>query len=644
VAGFAIEHRACGANAREKIYAYLERQPGGAYSEELVGLLFQGAGSDPELGPRLIHRLLDGDPNFVFDATRAMWTLRVNDALKVPLGEGRFVVVDLETTGGRPGPGAIIEIGAYRMEGLRMTGSFASLVRPRGPISPFVTRLTSISDVMVAEAPPIERVLPAFREFLGDAVLVAHNAQFDFAFLDFEFRRIFGMGLKNPVLCTLRLSRRFVPSLRRRRLDALAEHFGLSTDGRHRGLGDARMAAELLAIFLDIAGQSGINRVDRLIDLHGRGAAGRRIERHVPPETLAALPTGPGVYLMRNERGDLLYVGKASSLRTRVGSYFNGGSAMKGKTADLVSHVYAIDTRATPSALDAALLEARLIRELKPPYNRMLKGVAPAYFVRLDLMDAFPRLVISTRLAARRGVLQLGPFVGRMGVDRAVRALARVLGLRTCAGRLTPAADFSPCMYGQMGHCAMPCNLSADEDGYGARVRHAVEFLRGCSGRLLGELARARDEAARAMRFEEAARLRRELTSLTTLAARAERLSRVVTENNLAIVVGAPPARVAHVVLSGRLALSASLAEPADAQAVAEFVAANYERYRTRPVARDELGAITIVARWLVERESTDGRLIHLSRPRLDPAVLWAAGGTVQPAVEPPAPDRSGLD
>jgi len=621
-----IDHRHSGATAREKLYTFLERQAAGAHTDELVGLLFQGAGSDPELGPRIVHRLLAGDPNFVFDAASAMWTLRANDALKVPLEQGRYVVVDLETTGGRPGPGAITEIGAYRMEGPRMTESFATLVRPRGPISPFVTRLTSITNEMVAGAPPIERVLPAFRDFLGDAVMVAHNAQFDFAFLDFEFRRVFGMGLKNPVLCTLRLSRRFAPSLRRRRLDALAEHFGLSTEGRHRGLGDARMAAELLSIFLDIAAQSGISRVDRLIDLHCRGVAGRRIERHVAPEAIAALPLAPGVYLMRNERGDLLYVGKARRLRERVASYFNGAAGANAKTADLVSHVYAIDTRVTPSALDAALLEARLIRELKPPYNRMLKGMAQAYFVRLDLMDAFPRLTLSTKLSARRGMMQLGPFVGRGGVDRAMRALGRILGLRTCAGKLAPQEDFSPCMYGQMGHCAMPCNLSADEDAYAARVRRAVEFLRGRSGPLLGELARARDEAARAMRYEEAARLKRELTALTTLASRAERLSRVVTENNLVIIVrgmvGADASMLAHVVLSGRLALTHSLGDAGDAHAVAEFVAVNYERYRARPVVRDELDAMAIVARWLSERDSADGQLVHLRGPYLDPAAL----------------------
>lgn len=611
-----------GAGAREKLYAYLERQPAGAHPEELVGLLFSGAGSDPELGPRLINRLLASDPNFVFDEANGTWSLRGAERLKVPLDQARYVVVDLETTGGRPGPGAIIEIGAYRMEGMRMTESFATLVRPRGRISPFVARLTSITNEMVALAPPIERVLGGFRDFLGDAVIVAHNAQFDFAFLDFEFRRLFGLGLKNPVLCTLRLSRHFVPSLRRRRLDALADHFGLSTAGRHRGLGDARMAAELFAIFLELATQNGINRLDRLIDLHGRGAAGRRIERHVASEVIAALPRTAGVYLMRNERGDLLYVGKARRLKDRVSSYFNGGMGTGAKTADLVSHVWAIETRTTASALDAALLEARLIRELKPPYNRMLKSAAPAYFVRLDLMDSFPRVVLSTRLLARRGVMQLGPFPGRSGVERAVRALARILGLRTCSGRLAPAPDFSPCVYGQMGQCAMPCNLSVDEDDYGARVRRAVEFLRGRGGPLLGELARAREQAASSMRFEEAARRHRDLEALVTLSARVERLSRIVTENNLVIVAGTGASRVVHVVLSGRLALSQPLDSGDAADAVAAFVADNYERYRSRPVERNELEAMMIVARWLGERDRDDGRLIYLSGPKISPAML----------------------
>jgi DNA polymerase-3 subunit epsilon len=606
---------ASGATARERIYSFLTARPAGASTDELMGLLFRGTGSDPELGPRILARLLGDDPHFRFEAATGFWSLVHNDRLKTPLDEAHFVVVDLETTGGRPGPGAIIEIGAYRMAGRRIVESFQTLVRPRMPIAPFVTRLTSISNAMVAEAPPIERVLPAFRDFLGDAVLVAHNAAFDCAFLDFEFRRLFGLGLLNPVLCTLRLSRRMLPSVRRRRLDALAEHFGLSTEGRHRGFGDARMAAELLSIFLEMASAMGVVRLDRLLDLHGRTPAGRRLERHVPSEVIAALPQSPGVYLMRNERGELLYVGKARRLRDRVGSYFNGGMGTKARVADLVSHVHAIETRIARSTLEAALTEAELIRELKPPYNRMLKNGPSVWFLKIDLADRFPKLAASTRMTTRRGVMQLGPFVGRGNLDRSIRVLSRMLGLRTCSGRVEADPGFAPCIYGQMGRCAMPCNATVDEDEYGARVRKALEFLRGRSGPLLGELARAREQAAAAMRFEEARRLHRDLESLAMLAARVTRLSQVITENNLIIVTGAGGDRMLYVVLSGRLALTRPVDSSEVAGEVARFVADNYETYRTRPVARDEIEPMTIVARWLRERDPNEGRLIYLNGP-----------------------------
>jgi DNA polymerase-3 subunit epsilon len=624
------------ATAREKLHAFLRERPGGADAHELAGLLFRGLGSDPELTARLIHGLLGRDPNFHHDDATGMWSLREAASWRVPLDEAPFVVVDLETTGGRVAPGSIIEIGAYRMRGRRILEPFASLIRPRMAVPRFITGLTSITNEMLEDAPPIETVLPAFREFIDGAVIVAHNAQFDRSFLDFEFRRLFGIGLLNPVLCTVRMARRLLPSLKRRRLDLLAEHFGLSTEGRHRGLGDARMAAELFSIMLEIVAQMGLDRLDRLLDHHGRGAAGRRIERHVPPEVIAAIPREPGVYLMRNERGELLYVGKAACLKERVASYFNSG--VNAKTAELVSHVWAIETRVARSSLAAALTEARLIREHKPPYNRMLKSAAPAWIIRLDLNDRFPRLQVVTKLTAKVGVLQLGPFIGRRNLDHSTRALARLLGLRVCAGPLTPDEDFSPCVYGQMGQCAAPCNLGVSEDAYRNQVRRAITFLRGRAAPILGELARGRDQAAAAMRFEEARRCHRDLEALTALTERVGRLSRVIAENNLVIVLAiatdAAPATaassssasVAYVILSGRLALTRELDTPAAAEEVASFVAQNYERYRMRAVTRDELEPMMIVARWLRERTSHDGRLIHLAGPSVDAATILAAG------------------
>jgi DNA polymerase-3 subunit epsilon len=619
-------------SAREKLYAFLQEHPGGADAAELAGLLLSGKGSDPEAVTRFVGCLLDGDPNFVRDPNSSFWTLAIHQALQVSLEEASFVVVDLETTGGRPGPGAIIEIGAYKMRGRKIEASFESLVRPRSPIPRFIARLTSISDEMVAVAPTIEEVLPSFRGFLGNAVLVAHNAQFDHAFLEFEFRRLFGIGIHNPVLCTLCIARRMLPSVRRKRLDALAEHFGLSTQGRHRGLGDARMAAELLSIFIESAQRLGITRLDRLLDWQHRSASHQRIERHVPPEVLATIADRPGVYLMRNERGDLLYVGKAHRLKSRVASYFNGGVGRKAKVIELVGHVYQVETRTTASSLEAALLESRLIRELKPPYNRMLKSAPAAYFLKFDLNDEFPRLMLGAKLSRRPGVMQFGPFIGHERLDRAVRALSRMLGLRTCTKRIAPDPDFSPCIYGQMGHCASPCNQRIDPDSYAANVRRAIDFVRGRSTLILSAIALARDQAARAMRFEEAGHHQRDLDSLRLLAIRGERFSQIVVENNLVIITRAakvPGVTTVRVILSGRLALEQTIEArhliEDSIYETARFVRANFERYRTASIARGELEAMMIVARWLREREPGEGRLIYLYSKEVPIVALRAA-------------------
>ena len=131
----------------------------------------------------------------------------------MPLEEASFTVVDLETTGGRAGPGTIIEIGAWKMTGRRLVESFQTLVRPHREIPRFITGLTSISNQMVRAAPRIEDVLPGFRAFLGDSVMVAHNAAFDFSFLDFEGRgtSLNGNGLKKDLgaSCLTALADRF---------------------------------------------------------------------------------------------------------------------------------------------------------------------------------------------------------------------------------------------------------------------------------------------------------------------------------------------------------------------------------------------------------------------------------------------------
>jgi len=158
--------------------------------------------------------------------------------------EQEYVVVDVETTGSDPARHRITEIGAVRVRGGRIVGEWSSLVNPEGRIPSFIRKLTGITDAMVAEAPRFGEIAEALREFLGDAVFVAHRAKFDHGFLKAEFERC-GMAFGGPLLCTVVESRRHFPGLPSYGLAALSNHFGVSLDSHHRALCDARATAEI---------------------------------------------------------------------------------------------------------------------------------------------------------------------------------------------------------------------------------------------------------------------------------------------------------------------------------------------------------------------------------------------------------------
>ena len=205
---------------REKLYAYLLNRPSGATPRELLDQVVTQPGSDPEFGPRFLHGLLAADTRFVCREPEGTWHASVHDTLAQPLTDATFVVCDLETTGMGPSAAGIIEIGAARVRGGQVTAEFTQLVNPGVWLPPFITRLTGIDDAMLAEQPSLAQVWPRFVEFLGDDVMVAHNAKYDLAFLNAASVAHSGRALANPTLCTLRLARRLLPTLKRRGLDA----------------------------------------------------------------------------------------------------------------------------------------------------------------------------------------------------------------------------------------------------------------------------------------------------------------------------------------------------------------------------------------------------------------------------------------
>lgn len=247
---------------------------------------------------------------------------------ELSLRETTFVVVDLETTGGRAQgteaatPDAITEIGAVKVCGGAVLGEFATLVDPQRSIPPQIVQLTGITTAMVRDAPTIDAVLPMFLEFAGDAVLVAHNAGFDIGFLRAAAERCQIDWPRPRVLCTVRLARRILsreeaPSVR---LAELARLFAVATRPTHRALDDARATVEVLHALIERVGNQGIHSyADLRAYLPNVTPAQRR--KRVLAE---GLPHRPGVYLFRGPSGEVLYIGTAVDLRRRVRQYFNG--------------------------------------------------------------------------------------------------------------------------------------------------------------------------------------------------------------------------------------------------------------------------------------------------------------------------------
>ena len=326
------------------------------------------------------------------------------------LEEATFVVFDLETTGLRPGSARPCEIGAVRVERLELTERFETLANPGMRLQPAVSALTGLRDEQLRRAPPVAAAVRRFLSFTGDAVLVAHNARFDMAFLDNETMRLTGKRVAATVVDTVGLARRL---LGRQPANLAALSYRFATDARpcHRALPDAEATAEILLRLIGMAQERGARTVADVVEL--AATKPRRVQRK---RSLAfGAPQRPGVYLFRDKHDQVLYVGRARDLRARLRSYFRSDRQRPAVEAALAA-LERVEWRVLGSELEAALEELRLIRELRPPANA--RSVRPDRYLYLRRRGDS---VVCTSQPT-----ELGPLTSRKRAQLASRALQGV--------------------------------------------------------------------------------------------------------------------------------------------------------------------------------------------------------------------------
>lgn len=454
------------------------------------------------------------------------------DDLGAPLAEVTFAIVDLETTGGSPATEAITEVGAVKVRGGEVLGTFQTMVNPGRAIPPAITVLTGITQAMVVQAPRIEVVLPSLLEFVGDAVIVGHNVRFDVGFLDAALLRHDRPRLANARVDTVRLARRLLADeVRDHRLGTLARSLRLPHQPTHRALDDALATADLLHLLLERAGRLGVTGLDDLLALptlaaHPQAAKLRLTE---------ALPRAPGVYLFRDRAGRVLYVGKATDLRSRVRSYFSGDE--RRKVAQLLREVHRIDHRTCPAPLEADVLELRLIHRHEPRFNRQGTRTSAASYVKLTRDERFPRLSVVRQVKADRG-LYLGPLPSRRQATLVVEAIESVVPLRRCTRRPPKVPVAAPCAAAQLGVATCPCAGAIAPGDYDRLVQQVVRGLTAEPLALLAPLDDRMHELAAAERYEEAADVRDRAAALAGALRRKRRFDalRAAGELRLALV------------------------------------------------------------------------------------------------------------
>ena len=447
------------------------------------------------------------------------------DDLGTALSDVTFVVVDLETTGGSPAGSQITEFGAVKVRGGQVLGEFQTLVRPSTPIPPFITVLTGISNAMVADAPGIRTVMPQFLEFAAGSVLVAHNAGFDVSFLKAAASETGQPWPGFAVLDTVRLARQLVhkDEAPNHKLASLARLFGSVTTPDHRALHDARATVDVLHGLIERVGNLGVHTLEELQSYSSRVSTAQRRKRFLAD----AMPSAPGVYVFKDQRGEPLYVGTAKDLRRRTLTYFTASETRRRMT-EMVGLAEAITPIVCATPLEASVRELRLIAEHKPRYNRRSRFPEKAVWIKLT-DEPFPRLSI-VRTVRGDGAHYAGPFGSRRTAEEAISALHEVVPLRQCTSRLSlRRTTQSACALLEMGRCGGPCVGAQSVSDYAEVAEQAAEVLSGSCGRVTAALRARLERLAEQERYEEAAALRDRMMALVRSAARAQRL-RPVTQ------------------------------------------------------------------------------------------------------------------
>lgn len=391
-----------------------------------------------------------------------------------------------------------------------------TLIHPRGFLPEEFTRSTGLYLTSFEGRPTLEEFMPLFREALGNDVLV-----FETPIERLAFEKLCGPDKPaNQMMDLVTLGEHAFPAVEAHTLESLSYLLEVEPAETHRCGEIARQMSNVLIAALTLLGDRGEWGVVK--EVLEKRIPKRLTRRGKKPTTLfdvtrlKHMPTTPGVYFMKSETGEILYIGKAKNLRNRLRSYFQSPRRQPGKVLELIRQVSTIETEQAGSELEALLLEARLIKQHQPFFNKMIKNFKRLAFLKVTVNERFPRVLPSLEMDDP-DALYFGPFPRESAITNKLDILNRVFKLRGCSDRqFAEHADY-PCMDFDIGLCSGPCAGRISEAGYRDRVLDFVDYLAQKPSRRIEELIARRDVYAENLLFEKAAAIQQRLDVLENL-------------------------------------------------------------------------------------------------------------------------------
>lgn len=375
----------------------------------------------------------------------------------------QYAVIDIETTGGNAQKNAITEIAILIHDGKNITDTFHTLLNPEQFVPSFITNLTGITNEMVETAPTFSEVAEEMFSLLQNKIFVAHNAGFDYAFMKNKFEAN-GYAYQAKRLCTVRLSKKIFPGFQKYSLGKLSESLGIKIKDRHRALGDAIATAEIFSLLVK----------------HDPGAVIETFlkrnskEHYLPPQLdkklLDQIPTQAGVYYFYDERGKILYIGKAKNLKSRILNHFTFADS-DGKENALRNLVCDISYELTGNELIALLLESEEIKRKDPPYNFAQKGWRKNYCIfKYQDQQAYLRFAIE-QYHRKKEVLRI--FPNYLSAREYLKE--KVDEFQLCPRLCNLQETKKECYHLQEKKCFGACVGSESVEAYNLRAEEAVK-------------------------------------------------------------------------------------------------------------------------------------------------------------------------